>query len=228
MRPLALVTGASRGLGAAIADRLAHDGYEVLRVSRSGPLVADISQPSGRDHVVEAVAARGRLDVLVNNVGTNIRRPTTEMLFGDYRHIMATNTDAAFDLCRRLQPALLRGTHPCIVQVSSVAATRTVRTSSAAYAMSKGALEALTRFLAVEWGPQGIRVNAVAPWYVTTELVEEVLSDPARREAILDATPLGRVGTPEELADAVAFLVGNRWVSGVVLPVDGGFSARGS
>lgn len=227
-RRVALVTGASRGIGAAIADRLEADGYRVLRVSRSGPIAADVATAAGRDTVVEAVAAAGRLDVLVHNVGTNVRRPTVDYDATTWHHVMGTNAEPVFDLSRRLHPFLAAGTDPAIVVLSSVAAARVVRTSSAAYAMSKGAVEALVRFLAVEWAPDGIRVNAVAPWYVATPLVDEVLQDPAKREAVLAVTPLGRVGQPEEVADAVAYLVGARWVTGVVLPVDGGFSARGS
>jgi len=231
-RPLALVTGASRGIGAAIARRLAADGFDVIGVSRSGQppgeLVADVATEAGRDAIVAAVEDRGRLDVLVHNVATNVRRPTADFAPGDLDHLLDTNTRPVFELSRRLHPLLAAAADACIVNLSSVAAQRTVRTSSAAYAMSKGAVEALTRFLAVEWGPQGIRVNAVAPWYVRTPLVAEVLDDETKRAQILERTPLGRVGEPEEVADAVAYLVGARWVTGVVLPVDGGFSALGS
>jgi len=226
--PLALVTGASRGIGAAIADRLASDGYDLLRVSRSEGLAADVSTEAGRDAIVSAVADRGRLDVLVHNVGTNVRQPTVDTTPADLDHLLATNTRPVFELSRRLHPFLRAAPHPSIVTISSVAAQRTVRTSSAAYALTKGAVEALTRFLAVEWGPLGIRVNAVAPWYVRTPLVADVLGDEAKRRSVLERTPLGRVGEPEEVADAVAFLVGARWITGIVLPVDGGFSAMGS
>lgn len=171
------------------------------------------------------MAAVDRLDLLVHNVGTNVRGPTEG--YAHYDHVMDTNAKPAFELARRLLPALRRGQDPAVVFVSSVAAQRVVRTSSAAYAMSKGAVEALTRFLAVEWGPEGVRVNAVAPWYVATPLVAEVLADPVKRAKILERTPLGRVGQPEDVAEAVLFLASARWVTGVVLPVDGGFSALG-
>ncbi len=102
--------------------------------------------------------------------------------------------------------------------------------STALYAASKGGLDALTRYLAVEWGKDGIRVVGVAPWYVRTALAEQVLKDPAKRDAILARTPLGRVGEPQDVARAVAFLASDAasWITGVTLPVDGGFLASGS
>ncbi len=233
--PIALVTGASKGIGAAIAQRLTADGHRVLRVSR-GPcegehVQADVSAEAGRDAIVKTISSIGRLDVLVHNVGTNVRQPTAEMSAQTFEHIWGTNARPTFELARRLYPYLKAAGADggaSVVHVSSVASARTVRTSSAAYAMSKGTVEALTRFLAVEWAADGIRVNTVAPWYVRTPLVEDVLSNPAKLAAVLDRTPLGRVGEPEDVAEAVAFLVRARWVTGVWLPVDGGFMALGS
>ncbi len=229
---IALVTGASKGIGAAIADRLQADGYRVLRVSRGRcageHVAADVSTEEGRDAIVAAVADHGRLDVLVHNVGTNVRQPTAEMAAETAEHIWATNTRPTFELARRLYPFLKASGDASVVHISSVASQRTVRTSSAAYAMSKGAVEGLTRFLAVEWAPDGIRVNTVAPWYVRTPLVEEVLSNPEKLASVLERTPLGRVGEPEDVAEAVSFLCRARWVTGVWLPVDGGFMALGS
>jgi Tropinone reductase 1 len=230
--PIALVTGASKGIGAAIAHRLAADGHRVLRVARGAcdgeHVQADVATEEGRDRIVETVAAVGRLDVLVHNVGTNVRQPTAEMAPETFEHIWGTNARPPFELARRLHPFLKAADGASVVHISSVAAARTVRTSSAAYAMSKGAVEALTRFLAVEWAPDGIRVNTVAPWYVRTPLVEEVLSNPDKLAAILERTPLRRIGEPEDVAEAVAFLCAARWVTGVWLPVDGGFMALGS
>jgi Tropinone reductase 1 len=225
---VALVTGASHGIGAAIAHALEARGDKVLRVSRHAGLAADVSTEEGRDRVVEAVQAEGRLDLLVNNVGMNVRRPTADYDAATWDLVVGTNARPPFELARRLLPMLQRGADPAVINLSSVAADRAVRTSSAAYAMSKGAVEAMTRFLAVEWGPLGVRVNAVAPWYVRTPLVASVLDDPEKRAAILARTPLGRVGEPEEVAQAVLFLADARWITGVVLPVDGGFSALGS
>ena len=226
MTRTALVTGASAGIGQAIADALEARGDRVIRVSRSAGLRADVATEAGRDTIVAAAAAAGGVDLVVHNVGTNVRGPTVG--YADYDRIMDTNTRPAFELARRLHPHLVGRPNPAVVFVSSVAAQRVVRTSSAAYAMSKGAVEALTRFLAVEWGPDGIRVNAIAPWYVRTPLVEPVLSDPVKRRAVLDRTPLGRVGEPADVAGAALCLADAPWITGVVLPVDGGFSALGA
>ena len=230
--PVALITGASKGIGAATAQRLEADGYRVLRVSR-GPcdgehIAADVATEEGLAAITQAVQAIGRLDALVHNVGTNVRQPTAQMSTDTADHIWATNTRPVFDLTRRLYPCLCASGDASVVHISSVASQRTVRTSSAAYAMSKGAIEGLTRFLAVEWAADGIRVNTVAPWYIRTPLVEEVLSDPDKRAQVLERTPLGRVGEPEDVAEAVSFLCRARWITGVWLPVDGGFMALGS
>lgn len=242
MSRLAIVTGASEGLGRAITLHLCRRGYAVLAVARRPeplaalaaeaegvvPISADVASPEGRDRVIEALTAAGsRLDVLVNNAGGNLRKPTTELSLEELRGLMALNVESAWDLSRRALPWLQRAEDGNIVNLSSVSAARVVRTSTAHYALSKGAIDSFTRFAAVEWAP--VRVNAVAPWYVRTPLAEPVLSDPARRGPILARTPLGRIGEPEDVAEAVGFLCSPaaRWITGVVLPVDGGFSALG-
>lgn len=163
------------------------------------PVAADVSTAAGRARVWEAVGD-GPLDVLVNNVGTNLRRPTLAADEADWKALLDQNTTSTWELCRGAHPRMVQAGGGSIVNLSSSAALRAVRTSTALYAMTKGAVEGLTRFLAAEWGPDRIRVNTVAPWYVRTPLTEPVLGDPARREAILARTPLGRVGEPEDVA----------------------------
>jgi Tropinone reductase 1 len=243
----AVVTGASSGIGLATARELAALGAAVLVVARKTAaveaavkglrgegreahgLAADMATEDGRG----AVRARvdelwGELHVLVNNVGTNVRAPTLEYTTENLRQVMAANVESAFGLCRAMHP-LLRATRGAIVNVSSVASRTVVRTSTAAYSMSKAAIDAMTDFLAVEWGPDGIRVNAVHPWYIRTPLVATVLEDEARRRRILEATPLGRIGEPEDVARVIAFLAlpAARHVSGAHVPVDGAFERVG-
>lgn len=240
MGRVAVVTGASRGIGAAAAAHLAQAGNQVVGIARgfepgaaSGAIeafTADVTIAADRARLVEHVKSRyGRLDVLVNNVGGNVRKPTLEYSDEELHAVMNTNFESAWGLCRALHPLLRASGAGSIVNVSSVAATHSLRTSSAVYAASKAALEGLTRFLAVEWAPDGIRVNAVAPWYVRTPLAEAVLKDPEKHARILARTPAGRVGEPHEVAAAIGFLASPAasWITGVVLPVDGGFSVLG-
>lgn len=244
----AVVAGASKGIGLATAEELLRHGAEVLFLARSEALireaeesfeargwkaygmVADIGEESQRMAVAErAEQLWGRLDILVNNVGTNIRKPTLEATFEDLRHVMDINAGAAFDLCLRLFPLLRKGKQSSVVNVASIASLTGVMWTTAIYAMSKAALNRMTQYLAVEWGGEGIRVNAVNPWFIRTERVERVLSDPEKVRQIEKATPLGRVGEPEEVARAIAFLCmpAASYLTGLTLPVDGGFSQQG-
>ena len=244
---VAVVTGASRGLGRAVAAELLARGATVLLVARGAAdleatvaalqvdgravgLSADVGTEAGRVAVLDAVRARwDRLDVLVCNAGTNVRKPTQAATLADWEHIAQTNVVSAWALCQGSYNWLLGSPSPSVILMGSVASQRAVRTSTAIYAMSKGALDGLVRYLACTWGPDGIRVNLVAPWYVATPLASAVLADPEKRQAILDRTPLGRVGAPEDVARAVAFLAtpASGWITGITLPVDGGFSALG-
>lgn len=238
----ALVTGGSRGIGRAIARMLAELGAEVVLCGRDGRaaretaeslgpsvtgLAADVATPGGRERLVAAVRAGGGLDILVNNAGTNVRKAANAYHEDEIRHVLATNLDSAFGLARALHPDL-REARGAVVNVSSVAGQVHVA-SGAPYGMSKAAMEQMTRNLACEWAADGIRVNAVAPWYIATPLAEQVLADPDYREAVLARTPMGRIGRPEEVAAAVAFLClpAAGYVTGQCLAVDGGFTVNG-
>jgi len=244
----ALVTGASRGLGRATALELAalgadlvlvarhEQGLEQLRAEIAGLaadcrvdcLAADLASAEGRDAVVEQAYAGNRLHILVNNVGTNIRKPMSEVSLEEYRQVQETNLVSCFELCRRLFPLLRDSAPACVVNNASVAGLTHLRTG-AAYGMSKAAMIQLTRNLAVEWAPHGVRVNAVAPWYIDTPLARQVLQDETYRQEVLARTPMHRVGKPEEVARAIAFLCmeASAYVTGQTLAVDGGFSVYG-
>lgn len=242
-----IVTGASKGIGAAITAELLDLGAEVLAIARGNEALeslkqrldhpglhiktADVSAGYDRQQLLRWVEKNwGSLDGLVNNAGINIRKSTLDYEEADYQRIMSVNLDAAWELNRLFYPLLQKAEDGNIINISSVASERAITTSTAAYAMTKAAMDQMTRFLAADWGKEGIRVNAVQPWYIRTPLAEEVLKDADKKARILARTPLGRVGNPEEVASAVAFLAmpAASYISGVLLPVDGAFLCLGN
>ena len=243
----ALVTGGTKGIGRAIAEELLALGAEVLIVARKQPeieellnewqaqqwpawgLAADMSVSEDRIKVADAIQNRwGNLNILVNNVGTNIRKKTTAYSAKEYELLMNTNLTSAFHLSQLLYPALKQSGQGNVVFISSVSGLKHLRTG-AIYAMTKAAMIQLTKNLAVEWAPDRIRVNALAPWYIRTPLANAVLQNEAYLQDVLARTPMGRVGEPAEVAAAAAFLCmpAASYITGQCLAVDGGFSIYG-
>ena len=241
----ALITGGTKGIGEAIVQQFLDLGGSVFIVARNNTLLqqqlaeyrqqghsvdglaADVSQPDAANQIIKAVQAKwDSLDILVNNAGTNIRKPTIEYNSSEYEHILNTNLRSAYELSQAAYPLLKTSGNGKIVFVSSVSGL--AHTSSGSlYGMTKAALLQLTRNLAVEWAPDGIRVNAVAPWYIKTPLATPVLTNPEKIAGILNRTPMNRIGEPEEVASVVSFLSmpASGYVTGQTISVDGGLLA---
>ena len=190
---------------------------------------ADVATGAGRSALMaeaERVFPKG-LDLLVNNVGTNLRKASTEYTDDEYDMLQATNQASAFHVSRRCH-GLLKKVRGCVVSVSSVSGSGNDATG-AVYHMTKAALEHMTRYLACEWGPDGIRVNAVAPWFIKTPLTAPLLAQKPFHDAVKRATPLGRVGEPHEVACTVAFLAMEAagYITGQVVGIDGGMLQEG-
>lgn len=237
---LALVTGGTKGIGRGIVDELVSHGARVICTSREKPgdmpgagsiiyISSDASEADDRKVLVEHIDKEyGHLDILINNVGTNIRKKTSEYSDEELDFLLRTNLISAFSLARDLYPLLKKSTFPAVVNISSVAGLKHVRTGSV-YGMTKAAMNQLTRNLAGEWGPDGIRVNAIAPWYIKTPLAQQVLKNDEYRNEVLSRTPMCRVGEIHEVASLAAFLCmpAASYITGQVIAVDGGFTIKG-
>jgi len=244
---VALVTGAAGGIGRAVVQLLRTRGYAIVaedispavrELAAGGdgqviPLEADVAlSESARRAVGLAVDRFGRLDLLVNNAGLFLRKPTEQCTDEDFDVLMATNVRGAFIHAREALPSLAQ-TSGSIVNLASISGLIGMP-GQTVYAMTKGAIVQLTRQLAVEHAHRGIRVNAVAPGAVDTEFVahaRDAAADPdpaASRASAISQHPIGRILTPAEIAEAIVFLASPAAsaITGAILPVDGGYVAR--
>lgn len=243
----ALVTGAAHGIGFAAAEALAQAGAAVCLTDVSAEVAAaadrltaaghratsaqlDVTDDKAAGALIEEIAGRsGRFDLLVNNAGIAARSPSESYDRAIWERVVSVNLTGAFLMAQAAARAMLPRRSGCIVNVSSIMGlVGNGLYPNPAYHATKGALVNLTRALAVEWAPQGIRVNAVAPCFVATPLTQKLLADPAMKEQIVARTPLGRLAEPEEVAAAILFLASPAaaMVTGHVLAVDGGWLAQ--
>lgn len=245
----ALISGASAGIGLACARELAALGADVLMLARDEArlesardelaeefpqceilsFAANVADTEQRLEVFDWVAdLELPLSILVNNVGGNLTKPALDYVEDEVRELLETNVLSAFEMCRLAHPHLAEHGNAAIVNIGSVSGLIHVR-SGAPYGMTKAALTQLTRNLACEWADDGIRVNAVAPWYIRTQRTEGPLADADYLDEVLARTPMGRIGEPEEVAAAVAFLClpASSYITGECIAVDGGFLRYG-
>lgn len=239
-----LITGASKGIGFSIARKFSELGAELILIARNYDelkiaadkiggnvqiLSADVSINNELVKIAEFIHnSWGKLDVLINNVGTNIRKSTVDYTFEDFDTILNINLKSGFHLSRLLHNDLKNSQNASIVFLSSVAGMTSLRTGSI-YAMTKAAIIQLTKNLATEWAKDNIRVNCVSPWYTETPLALQVLKNEDYKHEVLSRTPLNRIGKPDEVANVVKFLCSDEssYVTGQNIAVDGGFTVFG-
>ncbi len=234
-KPIALVTGGSSGIGAACCETLAEAGFRVaihyrsnetraleLRDKLPGAFVvrADLSQTAEIDRLVEAVKAEGDTEVLVNNAGVQVSRPLPLTSLDDYHRVVATNMTGLWYLTKKISGGMIRRRRGRIINISSVVGARGSAMQSV-YAMTKAAVDNLTKSLAMEYGVYGILVNGVSPGLIDTAMTREMGAE--LEKLVIQQIPLGRKGKPEEVAEAVRFLaVGASYCSGTTIHVNGG------
>jgi 2-deoxy-D-gluconate 3-dehydrogenase len=245
---VALVTGGNGGIGLGMARGLAAAGARVVVAARNaakseaalrelralGPdplaLQADVSDERSVEALfAEAVARCGRLDVLVNNAGTNIRKPAQELFLDEWRTVLDTNLTSAFLCTRAAHPHFQRAGAGKVINVGSMLSIFGA-SFAPAYGASKGGIVQLTRSLAAAWAADGIQVNAVLPGWIDTDLTRQAREQvPGLHERVLQRTPAGRWGRPEDLAGVAVFLASaaSDFVTGAAIPVDGGYSIQG-
>ena len=245
-RRTALVTGASQGLGAAIALRLAREGYDVAVTeltkaplddivskikgagARAEAIVLDVrAQASVESAIAHAVRAFGELDVLVNNAGVTLRRDAIDVTRDEWHELMEVNLTGTFFMCQQMAKHLVATKRSgCIVNLASTHGVVALAQRST-YGIAKGGIVHMTRMLAYEWAQQKIRVNAIAPGTIETPSRAAYFAEnPQAREAMLARVPAGHFGTPEDVAGAVAYLAGpdGGFVTGQTLLLDGGLT----
>jgi NAD(P)-dependent dehydrogenase (short-subunit alcohol dehydrogenase family) len=239
---VAIVTGGGSGIGLAIAEKFVQHNITTVIVGRDAeklhqakqklgalcvPIAADLSDLEAIPALVKQVITQlGHIDILVNNAGINMKKEFTEVTNEDFQKVLQTNLVAVFALTREVVKTMLPNKKGSIVNISSMAAQYGIP-KVIAYSASKTAIEGMTRAMAVELSPQGIRINCIAPGFIATDMTSKAFNqDVERKNKALGRTPMGVMGVPGDIGDAALFLAtdSSKYITGVVLPVDGGNS----
>ncbi|QEC66605.1 SDR family oxidoreductase [Panacibacter ginsenosidivorans] len=241
-KKVAIVTGGGSGIGFAIAEKFANANIQTIIVGRdekklqsakekAGPncfiMQCDLSNLTEIPVLIEnVVAGFGRIDILVNNAGINMKKDFTEVTDADFQSILTTNLCSVFAISREVVKQMLIQGGGNIINISSMAAQYGLP-KVIAYSATKTAIDGMTRAMATELSPKGIRVNAIAPGFIKTDMTAKALdSDPERKSKVFSRTPMGYMGEPADIGDAALFLASDaaKYITGIVLPVDGGNS----
>jgi len=243
MTKLAIVTGGGSGIGLAITEKFINNGIRTIIIGRDKkkldetqhnlgslcePVCYDLTCLSGTPRLVQDLNKRfGQTNILVNNAGINLKKEFTEVTDEEFQKILLTNVSSIFSLSREVIKTMLEGnTGGTVINISSMASQYGIP-KVIAYSASKSAIEGMTRAMAVELSPKGIRVNCIAPGFIATDMSAKALNnDPERKQKVMSRTPMGYLGTPANIGDAALFLASDaaKYITGIVLPVDGGNS----
>ena len=241
-KKLAIVTGGGSGIGFAIATKFVESNFTTIIVGRDEDKLAvakeklgdlcvaincDLSDLNAIPKLVDQIMnTYGHIDVLVNNAGINLKKDFTEVTNEEFQKILLTNVTAVFALSREVVKCMLEKGSGSIINISSMASQYGIP-KVIAYTASKAAIEGMTKAMAVELSPKGIRVNCIAPGFIATDMSAKALNnDPERKQKVMSRTPMGYLGDPADIANAALYLANGeaKYVTGVVLPVDGGNS----
>jgi len=241
-KKVAIVTGGGSGLGFAIAQKFVENDIITIIAGRNienfntakeklGTLCHAmsfcVSELAAIPALVQNVLQQfGQIDILVNNAGINMKKNFTEVTDEEFQSVLTTNVTAVFSMSREVVRHMLEKKSGCIINISSMAAQYGLP-KVIAYSASKTAIDGMTRAMAVELSPNGVRVNAIAPGFIYSEMTEKALNDdPERKARVFGRTPMGIMGQPEDIGNAALYLASDaaKFVTGIVLPVDGGNS----
>lgn len=240
-KKVAIVTGGASGIGFAIAKKFTENNIITYIIGRNKEKLAEASKALGENSrtisfdmnelykipglIQEIVNKEGRIDVLVNNAGINQKKPLIEVTDEDFQKVILTNLTSVFSITREVSKVIDRE-HGSIINISSMASQYGLP-KVIAYTASKSAIEGMTRALAVELSPSGVRVNCIAPGFIATNMSSTALNgDPERKQKVMSRTPMGKLGQPEDIANIAYFLTTDEsaFMTGTVIPVDGGNS----